>query len=398
MGSELSRRDLTPLLIGASQAATSESWRAESPCRSAANARRAPSALWFQRFCSTRTQPQPHAHRPFDRPRWHPDYVSECRGGGGLARDGAARFGSVSNSSTAAVAASENGQTRTSTGTAVVAAGVSIYVVAALTVAFIGEGQIRFTADSADTIPMWHPWLAAAVGIGRILITPTAGPIRGRARPAGWVRVEALVLLALALTFTVALTLLGPDEPNYKVLKLGLLLLGPLLLFTVCRRFGAATRRDGPAASPDPGDVSGVRRPWWPLVPAVGWTVTYLGLSLIHPGTGFEADMLTVIAMVLMGFLLNAVLEEFFYRRWLQTRWERVLGGVWPAIIVSSLTWASWHIAIQGTGDWVVDLANVVANQGVTGLFLGLLWERHRAMWPLLLVHGLMNANPLALF
>lgn len=279
-----------------------------------------------------------------------------------------------------------------------VATGVSIYVVAALTVAVIGEGQIRFTADSADTIPMWHPWLAAAVGIGLILVTPTTGPVRGRAAPDGRVRVEALVLLALGLTFTVALTFLGPDEPNYTVLKLGLLLLGPLLLFAVCRRFGAVAGWAAPAASPDPGEVAVKQRPWWPLVPAVGWIVTHLALSLTDPETGFVADTLTVIAMVLVGFLLNAVVEEFFYRRWLQTRWERVLGGVWPAIIVSSLTWASWHIAIQGTGDWVMDIANVVANQGVTGLFLGLLWQRHRAMWPLLLVHGLMNANPLALF
>ncbi|MCV7063047.1 CPBP family intramembrane metalloprotease [Mycolicibacterium vaccae] len=280
---------------------------------------------------------------------------------------------------------SGNGQTRTRSGLAVVAAGVSIFVVAALVVAVVGEGQIRFSADTADTIPMWQPWLAAAVGTGLMLVTPTTVPIRDRAGPAAWVALEAFILLALALTFTVALTLLGPEEPNYIALKLGLLLLGPLLMFAVFRRRRAAARRDAPAG-------------WWPLVPALGWAVTYLALSLTHPRTGFEADTLTVIAMVLIGFLLNAVVEELFYRRWLQTRWERVLGGVWPAIIVSSLTWASWHIAIQGTGDWVVDLANVVANQGVTGLFLGLLWQRHRAMWPLLLVHGLMNANPLALF
>lgn len=304
----------------------------------------------------------------------------------------------MSNSSTGAVAPGENGQTRSLPGTAVVATGVGIYVVAALTVAVIGEGQIRFTADTADTIPMWQPWLAAAVGVGLILMTPSVGPIRRRAGPAGRVRVEALVLLALALTFTVALTLLGPDEPNYTVLKLGLLLIGPLLLFAMCRRFGAATGRDARAASPNAGAVADQRRPWWPLLPVVGWTVTYLALSRTHPGTGFDADILTVAAMVLIGFLLNAAVEEFFYRRWLQTRWELVLGGVWPAVIVSSLTWASWHIAIQGTGDWMVDLANVVVNQGVTGLFLGLLWQRYRAMWPLLLVHGLMNANPLTLF
>ncbi|BBY31798.1 hypothetical protein [Mycolicibacterium sediminis] len=177
----------------------------------------------------------------------------------------------MSNSSGGAFAPIEkNGQTRTSAGTAVVSAGVGIYVVAALTVAVDGEGQIRFTADSADTIPMWHPWLAAVLGIGLILIMPVTGPVRGRAAPAGRVRVEALVLLALALTFTVALTLLGPDEPNYTALKLGLLLLGPLLLFAVGRRFGAATKRDAPAESADPGEVSDKRCPWLPLVPAVG--------------------------------------------------------------------------------------------------------------------------------
>ena len=119
---------------------------------------------------------------------------------------------------------------------------------------------------------MWHPWLSAIVGIGLILITPATGPIRDRAAPAGRVRMEALALLALALTFTVALTLLGPDEPNYTALKLGLLLLGPLLLFAVCRRFGVAAQRDASAAPPDPDEIADKRRPWWPLVPAVGWT------------------------------------------------------------------------------------------------------------------------------
>lgn len=52
---------------------------------------------------------------------------------------------------------------------------------------------------------------------------------------------------------------------------------------------------------------------------------------------------------------------------------------------------ASWHIAIQGTGDLVVDLANIVVNQGVTGPLFGLLWQRYRALWPLLATHGLMN-------
>lgn len=38
---------------------------------------------------------------------------------------------------------------------------------------------------------------------------------------------------------------------------------------------------------------------------------------------------------------------------------------------------------------------NVLANQGVSGLFLGFLWLRYRVMWPLLVIHGVWNANPL---
>lgn len=72
----------------------------------------------------------------------------------------------MSDSSNVAVVFSGNGQTRTTSGSAVVAAGVGIYVAAALAVAVIGKGEIRYSADTADTIPMWQPWLAAAVVIG----------------------------------------------------------------------------------------------------------------------------------------------------------------------------------------------------------------------------------------
>ena len=68
-----------------------------------------------------------------------------------------------------------------------------------------------------------------------------------------------------------------------------------------------------------------------------------------------------------------------------------------PSLLVV-ITWASWHIAIQGSGTLLADLANVIANQGVTGLFLGLLWQRHQVLWPLLVVHGLMNVDPFMIF
>jgi uncharacterized protein len=100
-----------------------------------------------------------------------------------------------------------------------------------------------------------------------------------------------------------------------------------------------------------------------------------------------------LLATLALVFLLNSLLEEVFYRRWLQTRWEHLLGR-WPAIVLAALLWAAWHVGIAGTGDLPTDLASVFVNQGVLGLFLGYLWSRYRAMWPLLVVHSAMNAAP----
>jgi len=135
-----------------------------------------------------------------------------------------------------------------------------------------------------------------------------------------------------------------------------------------------------------------------PAVPVLAWALlTYVG-PLAKPPSGFGStvDPVTLVAVLAVGFLLNAVLEEVFYRRWLQSRWEAVIGA-WPAIVLSSLLWASWHVALQGRGDLPLDLAAVFVNQGVTGLFLGFLWSRYRRMWPLLVVHGLVNSGSILL-
>ncbi|MEH3131086.1 MAG: CPBP family intramembrane metalloprotease [Mycolicibacterium neoaurum] len=268
---------------------------------------------------------------------------------------------------------------------AVIGVGLVIYLAAAVAVYVGAAGQIRFTADSSATIPMWHPWLPAAVGIALTLVAlpQRSRPVLATSRD----RVDAVVLTLLAIMFATLLVLLGPTEPNYTVLKVALLVICPLLLFAVGRRRGPAS---GFVDEPRPGHR------WRPWIPVLAWAATHLVLSAHAPAQHIE--WVTLVVGLVLGFLINAVVEEFFYRRWLQTRWARVLGGTWPAVIVSSLLWASWHTAIQGGGDLAMDLANTIVNQGVTGLFLGLLWARGQAMWPLLVTHGLMNANPVVLF
>ncbi|MGK2869124.1 MAG: lysostaphin resistance A-like protein [Mycobacterium sp.] len=264
------------------------------------------------------------------------------------------------------------------TGRVVLIVGIAVYLAAILFVAIGNGGQIRYSADTDDTIPVWQTWVPVLIGIAlTFLFSRPAAPAEDE--PTANVRTEAVVLLALAVAFTVLLTMLGPAEPRYLALKLGVLVIGPLALFAFLRR-----RRVRPG-----------RHSWRPLIPAAGWAIGHLALSSTRPDEAVAGDLTTAIAILAVGFLVNAVVEEFFYRRWLQTAWTRAFGGPWPAIVLSSIVWASWHIAIQGTGALADDLANVIANQGILGLFLGLMWSRYRVMWPLLVVHGLLNANPL---
>ncbi|MFD1423861.1 CPBP family intramembrane glutamic endopeptidase [Laceyella tengchongensis] len=92
-----------------------------------------------------------------------------------------------------------------------------------------------------------------------------------------------------------------------------------------------------------------------------------------------------LLMVLVVGFLINSLFEELFYRVWLQTRLEGLL-GTWPAIMLTSILWSICHIKIHHTGYLPADVAMVIANQGVTGLFLN--------MWVLVMIHGIINVPP----
>ncbi|GAA0918233.1 CPBP family intramembrane glutamic endopeptidase [Nonomuraea longicatena] len=107
------------------------------------------------------------------------------------------------------------------------------------------------------------------------------------------------------------------------------------------------------------------------------------------------SDTLTQITVLVAGFAVNALLEEVFYRRWLQTRLETVLGR-WPAVLLASLLSGVWHVGIMG-GPLPESLAMSLVHQGAIGVLLGYLWSRYRLMWPILTAHGALNAAPIVL-
>jgi membrane protease YdiL (CAAX protease family) len=129
---------------------------------------------------------------------------------------------------------------------------------------------------------------------------------------------------------------------------------------------------------------------WQRLTPAVP-VAAWMALAYVGPFAAPSTGRATVL-ILLGGFAINALVEERFYRMWLQSRLELAFGR-WPAVLAASLLWSAWHVAIQSTGRPAVDLATVVAHQGVLGLFLGYLWARYRRVWPLLVVHGAINAS-----
>ncbi|PGH40997.1 Membrane protease YdiL, CAAX protease family [Micromonospora sediminicola] len=272
-------------------------------------------------------------------------------------------------------------------GRVVLVAGLGLVVVAAVFLVATGNTGVRYSADHDGTVPMWNRWIPALAGIALIRLIPPAADPRWP-DPVAPYR-EAVPLLLAGVAFAAVMPLLG-GEPAYSVLKLALLLGVPVGVFL-------AARRRPPRWRPGPAPADAAHR-WGPALPVAVWLVLSYATPLAVPASdwGRTVTVVELVVVLLVGFAVNAVLEEVFYRRWLQTRWESLLGR-WPAIVLASLVWAAWHVAIQGSGRPGVDLASVIVNQGVTGLFLGYLWSRYRRMWPPLVAHGAVNAAPLLL-
>lgn len=264
------------------------------------------------------------------------------------------------------------------TGGIILISGLTVIFGCLLLLLLTGHLRVHYTADHDDTIPLWLLIVPALLGIAVTrAVPPTLKPKPAnpfRATPER-TRVEALCLTALALLYAVIMVL--PGAPLwFLIVKPLLLIVAPAALFWYFRR-------------------DGVRERWQPMTP-VRWVAplapaaVFLGLTYLigeYPPSRVIPDAVTMLVV----FLFNAVIEELFYRRWLQTRLEAAV-GMWPAIVLAALLWAVWHIGIQSHHGLGLGVLTVLAGHGVRGLFLGYLWARYRNLPVLFLVHGLINA------
>ncbi|MEO2206698.1 type II CAAX endopeptidase family protein [Paenibacillus pabuli] len=269
-----------------------------------------------------------------------------------------------------------------------------IIIVAVLWLVWTGNLNIRYTADREGVIPIWHSWLPAFLGIFLIRMIP----YKSQNHPSfqkmerHHLVVQSSVLLVSCVLFTASLITIDQQglhfELYYLAFKLTTLLCIPLIFLLIYRKTTGA-QQEIISAKP-----RSRRHVIAPIIIIVVWGYLKFYSPIAQPEGAIEAtDLTELLLLVLIGFIINSVLEEVFYRVWLQTRLEALLGR-WPAILLVSMLWSIWHVAIQGSGQWDVDVATVIANHGVTGLFLGYLWARYRRVWVIILIHGLMNASP----
>ncbi|OMF62616.1 CPBP family intramembrane glutamic endopeptidase [Paenibacillus sp. FSL R5-0766] len=269
-----------------------------------------------------------------------------------------------------------------------------IIFAAVLWLVWTGNLNIRYTADREEVIPIWHSMLPAFLGIFLIRMIPYKSQNHRcfQQMDKKNLVVQSIVLLLSGVLFTVSLISIDQQglhfQLYYLAFKLTTLLFIPLILLLIYRKM-TARQLDIISAKPrSRGHVIA------PMIVIVVWSYLKFYSPIAQPeGAIVSTDMTELLLLVLIGFMINSVLEEVFYRVWLQTRLEALLGR-WPAILLVSILWSIWHVAIQGNGQWDIDVATVIANHGVTGLFLGYLWARYRKIWVIILAHGLMNASP----
>ncbi len=97
------------------------------------------------------------------------------------------------------------------------------------------------------------------------------------------------------------------------------------------------------------------------------------------------------------------LVEEFFFRRWLQTRLEAFCGSPVAGLLLGAIVFGLAHApgmwlrgagAADGLGDspsLLTCMAYTVATQGLAGLLFGVLWLRTRSLALAALAHGMFD-------
>jgi membrane protease YdiL (CAAX protease family) len=102
-----------------------------------------------------------------------------------------------------------------------------------------------------------------------------------------------------------------------------------------------------------------------------------------------------VVGLAIVSIL--AVFEEIGWRAWLLPRLVNRMGAR-RAVVVTSTTWALWHVPFQLSGIQHIDgvsprtlALTIPLGTMAAGLILGWLWMRAESIWLVSIAHGSLN-------
>lgn len=244
------------------------------------------------------------------------------------------------------------------------------------------DGLAVSADDFASREPLWQRLLPPVAGIAVVLLLPRrrpllpAVPAQPRALIGSTVLLVALLALFLLAPFVVPLT---SEDPV--LLKAALFMTVPGTAVWLWSRRARSLRFDRPAAA---------WRRWAPAVAVAVFTVLSQLMPWVRPWSpgGMPVEMVIVAATATA--ITAGLGEELFFRRWLQTRLEAILGGA-AGIALASVLFGLMHLATHGSGNVLQDVAQVIVVQGTFGAFVGVLWWRYRNFWMPVLAHLVTN-------
>ncbi|GIG71218.1 CPBP family intramembrane glutamic endopeptidase [Phytomonospora endophytica] len=275
------------------------------------------------------------------------------------------------------------------TARAVTWGGGALFLAAPVYLLLSGNGEVTTSSDAgAPSTSLWTVLGPLAAGLLVALLVPPRPT--GLAVPVARPPRETWVMVGAAVAFPVvagAVVLAGvPNGGWYALLKLVVLLVVPLTALLLTRKSGPPKQK-----------WHGAARWLWPLPAVAVWA--YAEYFSPWRGPALDPadypDLVETAIIATLTFLTASVLEEVFYRKWLQTRLESRLGTA-AGVIAGALLFAAMHIPTHHPhDDALANIAGVLAFQGVFGLFVGVLWARHRNIWVIIAVHAATNAASL---
>jgi membrane protease YdiL (CAAX protease family) len=191
----------------------------------------------------------------------------------------------------------------------------------------------------------------------------------------------------LIATYVAGLVAFWPDsgeQPGQAIFLV--LMFAPTVGAVLARLFGG-------------GRIQWGRPSWWILAGFIP-TIAVLGVYLVGAQVGWDLEDSAVLRSALSGAFVAILLSSFSALGeeigWRGFLWPllRERSGFWISSLIIGAIWWVYHVPLIILG-WYGEVAHLpaftVAIVGIT-LFLGVITDRSRSLWPAVITHGAWNA------